>query len=651
MGNPLSPETGLTIFYHILHGGCIFEENMKKTLIALTITTLFASAPFLINEAHANDTSVKKEDNSKGKGSAVDEVFVVTASRTPQLSSDILSSIKVITREEIELASASSVAELLNDINGLQMSQNGGKGQTASIFSRGTNSGHILVIIDGQRISSATLGQVEFANISTAQIERIEVIKGPRASLWGSDAIGGVIQIFTRKLDAGELAFDLGLGNKGQQQATLSTAIGHGDGATTFTISAESSNGYDVFELAESDADGYNRENASLKGFQQINEQWRLNWLAKYNQGHGEYDNAFGGPNENAFEANQWQLSATQNNDKWYQEIVVGQQSNESFTYGNGQSKEDASIFKTTRLQFNWLANYQISEQLTSTVGVDSFEEKVKTLTDYDKKERDIDSIFTHLAFDNGSLIIEGSLRYDDIEGVGSKTTHNISIGSRFISDSLVSLNFGTGFKAPGFNDLYYPSDAYSYGNSDLKAETSESIELLFKSEIASIQTELSVYTTEIENLIEWVPDENYAYHPINVHTAKIEGIELTLATELNGFDHQLQLNYLDAKNDLTGEQLIRRAKNTASYQLSHNWDKVTLLASIHYQGKREGSEWPGTITLPSHTIVNFSANYEMNPSWKLGFKVNNLLDADYVTNNHYIGQPAQYLLTISYRK
>ncbi|NQY65720.1 MAG: TonB-dependent receptor [Alteromonadaceae bacterium] len=622
---------------------------MKKTIIALTLTTLFASAL-----ANADDASVNEGNNSTvekltAEKSTVDEIFVVTASRTPQLSTDVLSSIKVITREQIELTSASSVAELLNEINGLQMAQAGGAGQATSIFTRGTNSGHTLVIIDGQRISSATLGQVVFANISPEQIERIEVIKGPRAALWGSDAIGGVIQIFTRKLDSGELSFDLGIGNDGQQQATLSTAIGHGDGATTFTISAQSSDGYDIFESAEPDADGYNRENASLIGFQQINEQWRLNWLGKYNQGQGENDSSWGGDNENAFESNQWQLSATQNKEKWYQEVTVGQQNSEGVTYGNGKLKKDGDVFKTTRLQFNWLANYQVTDQFSTTVGVDSIEEKVKTNSNYRKNERDIDSIYTHLAFDNNSLIIEGSLRYDDIEGVGSKTTHNISIGSRFISGALVSLNYGTGFKAPSFNDLYYPVDGYN--DRVLKPETSESLELLFKTEITGIQTELSVYTTKIENLIDWIPNENYDYYPVNINTAKIDGIELTLATELNGFDHQLQLNYLDAKNELTGEQLIRRAKNTASYQLSHNWDNVTLLASINYQGKREGSQWPGTVTLPSHTLVNLSAHYEIDPSWKLALKVNNLFDADYVTNNHYIGQPAQYLFTVSYRK
>jgi len=214
-----------------------------------------------------------------------------------------------------------------------------------------------------------------------------------------------------------------------------------------------------------------------------------------------------------------------------------------------------------------------------------------------------------------------------------------------------MSLNIGTGFKAPSFNDLYYPNDGWSYGNPDLVAETSRSIELLVKSTIVGIDTNLSIYKTTIDNLIEWLPDVNFAYNPVNVNQAVIKGAELTLATELLGLQHQVQLGYLDARDKLSGDALIRRAKNTASYQVSQSWESLSLLANVNYQGKREDSEWPSTVTLPSHTTINVSASYKVNDDWELGLKVNNLLDKEYVTNNHYIGQPSQYLLTVSYRK
>ena len=618
---------------------------MKKSLIALTLTSALASSL-----SYANENTTIDNNTIKSNEAQIDEVIVVTANRTPQQGADILSSFAVISREDIEQLPVTSLAELLNTVNGLQMSQNGGAGQTTSVFTRGTNAGHTLVVIDGQRISSATLGQVEFSNLSLDQIERVEVIKGPRASLWGSDAIGGVIQIFTRQLDAGEVSVDLAIGNHNQKQASLSTAFAHGNGATTLTLSARASDGYDVFEPDESDDDGYNQENISVSGYQKINEQWKVNWLAKYDQGNSDYDNSWGA-DENAFESQQWQLSAQQSKENWYQEFRLGSQKNESITFGKDVAEKDGSFFETSRIQANWLGSYQLSSVLSSNFGVDLTKEKVDTVTVYNQDERDLYAAYTHLSYDNQTQIIEGSIRYDDIEAVDSKITYNASLGHRFSTNTLLSLNLGSGFKAPSFNDLYYPTDAYSYGNPDLIPETSTSIEVLFKTTFADIDTELSVYQTEIDDLIEWDLDAEYKYTPTNIAQAEINGIELTFSGEFFDFNHELQLGYLDAVNTTTNDPLIRRAKNSARYQLSRQWQQLSILASINYQGDREDTQWPGTITLDSYTLVDLSASYQINSAWTAGVKINNLLDEEYYSANNYIGQPAQYLLTVSYRR
>ena len=612
---------------------------MKKTTLALSISSALSLVTALPSAAaNTNETA-----------QAIEKI-IVTANRIEQSHFNALTSITVITRDEIALSSVDSVADLLRTSNGIQLSHNGGAGQATSLFTRGTNSGHTLVIIDGQRISSATLGSVEFANLSLDQIERIEIIKGPRAALWGSDAIGGVIQIFTRQLDAKELNFTLGVGNEQQQQASLSTAIAHGDGATTFTLATQSSEGYDVLESAENDKDGYNRENFSLNGYQTLNEQWRISWLAKYNQGTSEYDNAWGGANKNAFDSYQWQLTANQTQGKLSQKFVIGQQQNSSIDYGNNIAKVDGSFFETKRLQAFWLGNYQINTNLNAGFGFDLIDEEVSAQTAYEITQRDLSAAFVRLAYDNNFLLVDGALRYDDIEGIDSETTYNFSTGLRFTKNSIVSLNLGTGFKAPSFNDLYYPTSAYSYGNPNLQAETSNTIELLLKTQLSKITLEASAYSTIIDNLIEWLPDENYAYHPINVNKATIKGVELTLSAQLAGVDHQLQLAYLNAKDDETNQALIRRAKQTAHYQMAYHWQQLALQAGLYYQGEREDIQWPSTITLPSYTLVNLSAHYQINSTWKVGLKVNNLFDRKYQPANNYVGQPAQYLITLSYQ-
>lgn len=617
------------------------KPNFKQSLLqaALTMSLIIPSL------ANANEVNQSVDSRSM-------ETMVITANRTPQNLSSVLNSVEILTREDISASPAQSVAEILNSVNGIQLSQSGGAGQAASVFSRGTDSGHTLVIIDGQRVSSATLGQVPFAELSLDQIERIEVIKGPRAALWGSDAIGGVIQIFTRQLNAGELTARASLGNDGQQQSNLSTAFAHGNGSTTVTLAAKSADGYDVLETAESDDDGYSRENISIVGTQHLNQYWRLKWLGKYNQGVTESDNAYGGANKASFETYQLQMTTTQSQGDFFQELVLGKERNESNSYGNGISEDDGTTYETTRLQASWLGSYQILDSLSSTLGLDYNNEKVHTSAEnsYVKDERDNYAVFARTAYNHDGFILDASIRYDDIEDVDTETSYNLSIGQEFSDNSLVSLNYGTGFKAPSFNDLYYPLDSWGYqGNDQLSSETSKSLELLVKHDFGLFTSEMSLYKTKIDDLIEWVTYPDWSSSPENIAKSTIKGAEITLNATLLNMDHEIQWGYLDAKNDDTDERLIRRAKNTASYQVAKQWDKVSVMANVNYQGKRLDSQWPGTTTLPSHTIVNFSSSYQLNKHWQLGFKMNNVFDKDYVSINNYKGQPQLYLLSVSY--
>lgn len=604
----------------------------------LTSAAIFACATL---SANAAQQQIKADEN-----------IVITASRSEQSRVNVLSSISILTRSEIEASPAQSVAELLEQVNGIQVANSGGAGQIASVYTRGTNTGHTLVIIDGQRISSATLGQVAFANIPTEQIERIEIIKGARASIWGSDAIGGVIQIFTRQLDAGEVALDFGVGNDAQQQASLSAALGHVDGATTLTIAGRSSNGYDVFSTDEGgtpepDHDGYRRESASIIGYQNLDNNWKINWLAKYDQGNTEFDTPAPYANETDLKTQQWQLSATQNNDQWQHKFSLGQQINETNSYGNGTAAAAGDLYKTKRLQTNWVGHHAISSTLDSTVGIDFTRENVTTNTVYKQTKRDLKAIFGHLSYDNANLILEGSLRYDDIEKVGSELTYNAGAGLRLKDGSQISVNVGHGFKAPSFNDLYYPASAWgSGGNPGLVPETSDNIEWLLTTTLGPVNTELSVYRTKIDHLISWG-----ASQPININQVTIKGTELVLDGQAFGFNHQLQLAYLDAKDLTTDQQLDRRARHSGSYQLSYDWQQLQLATSINYQGKRQDRSKP----LSSNTLVNFSASYQIDNYWKIAVKANNVLDKEYISaydfGGHYVGQPAQYLMTLSYRQ
>ena len=183
------------------------------------------------------------------------ETITVTASRTAQNLDSALASINVISRDDIEAIKPLSTLELLSTVAGLDISQQGGRGQNSSIFMRGTNANHTLVLVDGIRISSATLGTSDLQSIAPSQIERIEIVKGPRAAIWGSDAIGGVIQIFTRKAQG--LSLTASLGSESYKELTATLGFEHGDGSSTISVSREEADGFDVLADVEPDKDGF----------------------------------------------------------------------------------------------------------------------------------------------------------------------------------------------------------------------------------------------------------------------------------------------------------------------------------------------------------------------------------------------------------
>ena len=253
----------------------------SKSLIALAIMSTMSAV-----SAQANTNQASADDIEK---------ISVTATRSAMNIDQVLTSQIVITRADIELSQAQSISDLLSTVAGIDIVKSGGKGQGTSVFMRGTNSDHTLVLIDGVRIGSATSGTATFNTISPEMIERIEIVKGPRAALWGSDAIGGVIQIFTRKLQAGEFFAGATLGSDKYQQLKAGIGFSHGDGFTSVNVNKVKSDGFDVKNDGEDDRDGYDFLSVAIRGQQKINTALTLDWLFTNDQGDNEYDSFYNG--------------------------------------------------------------------------------------------------------------------------------------------------------------------------------------------------------------------------------------------------------------------------------------------------------------------------------------------------------------------
>ncbi|NMP31737.1 TonB-dependent receptor [Thalassotalea sp. M1531] len=613
------------------------KKVSQHSIIAIAIGASLATSPMTF----ANNLSEE-------------EVITVTASRTPVNIDTALASVVVITQADIARIQPKSLNDILATVAGIDITSQGGRGQNSSLFMRGANSNHTLVLVDGIRVSSASLGSTNTQIIAPELIERIEVLKGPRAAIWGSDAIGGVIQIFTRKLQSNEYFAGATFGSDNYQQLKAGAGFSHGDGHTSISVNREESDGFDVLEAAEEDNDGYEFDSIAVKGQQQVSANFTLDWLARADQGENEYDNAWGGNNEAETRNHAWLVRGTYNAIIGHVQnsttFSVGQNRDFARNYGKHLADNTETEFETKRNQLSLLNHSQVFPFLQFNLGADFYQEKLNGTTTYDTDERDVTGIFAHTLYNKNKLTFEAAVRYDDVEHIDSETSYNVGLGYQLGSDTRIALNAGTGFKAPTFNDLYYPASPYSAGNEDLVSENSENIELVLETKLANVELAFNVYQSDIENLIAWQADENFFYKPENINDVEISGVEFIASYQGFGGGHQLNASYVDAEDKTTGKQLIRRAKEQFSYQFDTKVGELSLYVEYQYKGKRDDTSFAtGDIELDSYQLVNLSASYPLTANLTVEARLTNAFDEEYQTALGYNTQERAGYLGINY--
>lgn len=584
------------------------------------------------------------------------ETITITASRTPVSIEQSLATVQVIDRQQIERLQANSVSEILATVAGLDISSQGSRGQNASVFVRGANSNHTLVLVDGIRISSASLGSSNTQVIAPELIERIEIVKGPRAAIWGSDAIGGVIQIFTRKLDDDEYFANAQMGSDEYYKLAAGGSVQHGNGYTSISVNHEQSEGFDVLTTAEDDRDGYDTQSISLVGEQTLSSALSIDWMARADYADTEYDNAFGGNNKTRTRNHVWLARAS------YQQQIGGIDNTTILSVGqnrdfseNFKRNTDAAFrteFETKRQQYSLLNHAKVSNALQINGGVDFYQESLSATTSFDQDKRNVLGVFAHALFNENNFSAEAAIRYDDVEGIDSETTYNVGTGYQVSDGTRITLNLGTGFKVPTFNDLYFPSGLYSGGNPDLISETSESLEFIVENQLNdAFNINLNAYKTDINNLIVWTPDEFFFYQPNNVEKVEILGLDVIAQYQGLGGNHQVSVSYIDAENTSTQSQLIRRAKEQLSYQFDTTVGDVNLYFEYQFKGKRLDSDFVlGSVELDAYHLINLSASYAITNSLSLNAKIGNLLDEEYQTAFNYNTQRRAVFFGINYQ-
>ena len=561
---------------------------------------------------------------------------LISANRDVQQRDASSTASTVFTRADIERLQPASVSDLLRRVPGVQVTDNGA-GSLASLYIRGTKSAQSLVLVDGMRIGSASSGDSNLQHINVEQIERIEVLRGPRSAVYGADAIGGVVQIFTRRSTGEGLQPFVRMGYGSNASWRRSAGISGGDAQTRFSLagSLDESDGIDRTGPSydsDQDHDAYRNKAFSLSLSHSFSDSLEAGVNVLDQRGRTEFDNPFGRFDMTTFESvgqepySDFTLSSVssyldaQLNDVWNSRLEVGHSENREESLD--KLSIDRGVFNTYRDSLNWLNSLALGGGHDLLLGADWYEDQLGSNTAFAEQQRWNQAVFIQHRYDGEGFSTELGLRHDKNGQFGSENTWNGALTLPLNATNDLVLSYSEGFRAPTFNDLYYPD----YSNPDLKPEHSRSYELQWRSELAeTTRLEASLYRTDIEDAI--ASDQDFI--PQNIAKARIHGFEASLQQELFGWQGQLGIAFVDPRDRDSGHTLNRRARRTLSLDLDRAFGEFAVgatwqLASSSYDDPDNQYQLGG------YGLLGLRGSWQATGELKLEAKVDNLLDKDY---------------------
>lgn len=578
------------------------------------------------------------------------EPVILSATRTPVGVDNSLAGVTVITAEDIRRLQVDTLPQLLRTVPGLDLVSSGGFGKLTSAFIRGANNDQTLLIIDGVRFSSASLGSPVWEFIPVDEIERIEIVRGPRSSLYGPDAIGGVIQIFTGKTGYNGLSSSEGGGNFGSSKfsADYSNATEQG---TSYSIGGShfSTKGYDVRvndDLSdEPDNDGYDNTALSARLRQQLGSSaLTANFL--HTSGNTEFDGFSGGPNETDFTQQVFSMAFDiPISSRWQSRWQIGESRDASSNLAAG---EIATRFDSSIVSASWQNDFILSEDNLLTAGVDYHDDRINSTTEYLETSRWNTGLFLEHQGSYGPFRTVAALRYDNNETYDDETNGGLTLGYDFNDRLSAFVAYGTAFKAPSFNDLYYPDEPFFHGNPNLKPEQSRNIEIGLNGRVAKDTAwNLNLYRNDIDQLIVYDVAEETS---LNVEQARIDGIELGFSGNLGELGYSLSLDHVRPLNRTNGKRLPRRARNTLKLDTSYSLSKALFGASVIAQDARY-DDADNTVLVAGYATLDLRAEYPLSKAWTLRANLANVFDQDYQLVDGYNTAGRTVFATLSYRQ
>ncbi|NCH54663.1 TonB-dependent vitamin B12 receptor BtuB [Cronobacter muytjensii] len=587
--------------------------------------------------------------------------LVVTANRFQQPVNTVLAPVTVVTRNDIERWQSRSLTDVMRRLPGVDVSQNGGMGQASSLFIRGTSSSHVLILVDGIRLNQAGVsGSSDLNQFPVAMVQRVEYIRGPRSAVYGSDAIGGVVNIITTPEKAGT-TLDAGVGSNGYQNYGISTRqrLGENTRATLlgdytytkgFDIVAEGNTG----GLRQPDRDGF--MNKTLYGA--LEHDFSQEWSG--------FVRGYGYSNRTAYEgyynsftpdvlvdtrqlySQTWDAGVRFNQDIFHSQLISSYSHTKDYNYDPHLGREDASATIDEIKQYNlqWINSVDIGHGNVGG-GIDWQKQTTQPGTNYIKDGYEIRNTGLYLTAlqQFGDFTFEGAARSDDNTQFGQHGTWQGSAGWEFIEGYRFVASYGTAFKAPNLGQLYGFS-----GNKNLDPEESKQWEGAFEGLTAGVTWRLSGYRNDIDDLIDY--DNNLRQY-YNIGKVRIKGVEATASFETGLLMHSVGYDYVDARNAITDTPLVRRAKQQVKYQIDTQLYDIDWSLTYHYLGTRYDTDYGAspsrTVKVGGVSLWDVAVSYPVTSHLTVRGKIANLFDKDYETVYGYQTAGREYNLSGSY--
>ena len=545
----------------------------------------------------------------------------VTATRAPLPEDQALAHVTVITRADIEAAGGQDVLQLLRTRAGVDLARGGGLGQQASLFLRGNNPNQVLVLIDGVRVASANTGAYAWEHLPLHAVERIEIVRGPRAAVYGSDAIGGVIQIFTRRPDGPEASLAAG------SHHTLGADAGFGrrgsDGSFGLRAALLDSGGFNIqrpdgFSF-DPDDDGFESRSLSVYGERSLGDQV-MGFTGLASDDMVEFDQGVTEVDKHSLALD---LAGTLGG-RWEHRLLLAGARETLVTPAFGARLD------SRREQADWQHRLPAGRHGELLFGLASTREHGSSVSSFDDSEQFRASRSTRAGYlawrvAAGAHDIDAALRHDHDSVFGGETTGQLAWGWQAGPDTRLHASHGLGFRAPNFNELYSPGFGGLFaGNPDLAPERSRSSELGLRQRLGAAALGVHAFHTRVEDLIDFTgPD----FSAMNVHRARVRGVELVFATGHGPWSVEATATWQQPRDLSSGQPLLRRPDRKASVVLAWTGSSGTRLALDGFAAGHR-AEFGGA--LPGYALLSASASWPLARGLALDARLENLFDRDY---------------------